>query len=124
MVEVIIREKNDDSITFRLPSSVKKQLPGAYEEEADGNIKVKFEDGKAIGQLFRDLTKLYTTGRLEQSNSKNRELEILLADQARIIKILKAGTTELLKLMSLSKPAVMYRNKVNMKAIRELQEVI
>ena len=105
MLKIEIRERNDESLTFRLPYSYKIELPGAQEIIREGKPVIIFEDGHAIGDLFRQLTKLYLDGCLEGSG-------------------LKDGTIELLKLMSVVKPTQEQMSKVDMNKIRKLKEVI
>jgi hypothetical protein len=129
MLEIKVKEKNDESITFRLPKSLKERLPGALIEPKTGII--RFKDGHAIGDLFRQLTELYTSGAFEKQETENRKLHDIIdknlkQNQRLIYKIekLKAGATALLTLMSIVKPTQAQRNKVNMNDITNLNEVL
>ena len=106
MIKIEIKKKNDESMTFRLPKSLKLKLPGAYEEEG----RVKFKDGKAIGSLMRQLTQAYVEGQLSNVNGE--------------VKTLREGALNLLKLMSIVKPSKKEMEGVNMKAIKELEPIL
>lgn len=136
MVDIKINEeKFDNQITFRLPSSLKLKLPGAFKDSLDC---IKFKDGRAIGGLYRDLTYEFLNGKLEKDNielRENRELIIQQAESCAILKsayqetdednrILKDGATALLILMRLLKPSASIMKKVDMAAIKELKEVL
>jgi len=105
MLKVKLREKNDDSITFRIPKSLKLKLPGAYLDKTDD--RVKFEDGHAIGNLLRDLIDIYV------NDNVNKDY-----------KILKNGAIELLKLMKIVKPTRAQMLKVRLTDIDRLKEVL
>jgi hypothetical protein len=153
LLEVEIEEKNDAYMTFRLPSELKLQLPGAYEEKLDdgtpkidkyGNAIVKFKNGRAIGKLFRDLATMYVLGEIEQKNTMIRSLKDELVAQSRkeatlTLKIrenkkeieelavdretLRLGVLELLKLMKTVRPTAKQMERVDVSKINALKGV-
>ena len=96
MLKIELKEKIDESITFRLPTGLKIKLPGAVKQVGES---VKFTDGHAIGDLYRQLTEMFVDGTLD---------------------IFTKGANELFKLMSIVKPSKAQMAKVNMKAIKDL----
>jgi len=138
MIEVKIQEKNDEALTFRLPSSLKEKLPGAYSEIDNGKEYIRFKDGNAIGQLMRDLVEMFVSGRIEKANTEIRALKEIVEHNAQELKdknktlndtvndfiACKEGAIELLKLMKEVKPTPKQMGVVDMSKIKKLQEVL
>ena len=92
--EIGLKAKNDEEITFRLPTALKLMIPGASwgVSKRTGKEKVIFESSIRVGRIYRDLTRQLINGKSTPRGEKEITAERnMILEQERDLGILRLG---------------------------------